>query len=149
MCRQDCHIRAIWHRLAALGLLVGGLAGYRPHITFAVYEDGYKALLVSLAAPTPMFPTRLDALGIFPEAGVLFLAPRMSQALFNLHRQVLHVFEALDKPSVITDLLLPDRWMPHCTLVGRLTPAQLLGVIEAGQRNWTPVQGDAVENGAD
>ena len=33
----------------------------------------------------------------------------MSQALFNLHRQVLRVFEAPDKPSVITDLLLPDR----------------------------------------
>jgi 2'-5' RNA ligase len=141
-------IRTIWHRLAALGLVVGGLTGYRPHITLAVYEDsdssGYETPLVSLAATTPVFPVRLDSLGIFPEAGVLFLAPRMSQALFSLHRQVLYAFEALDRSSVISDLLLPDRWMPHCTLVGRLTPAQLLTAIEACQRNWTLIQGNAV-----
>ncbi|MCG8351106.1 MAG: hypothetical protein MI924_25330, partial [Chloroflexales bacterium] len=29
----------------------------------------------ALAATTPMFPVRLDSLGIFPAAGILFLAP--------------------------------------------------------------------------
>jgi hypothetical protein len=74
----------------------------------------------------------------------MFLAPRMSQALFTLHRQLIHSCEAAGKSSLITDQLLPDRWAPHCTLVGQLTPTQVLTAVEACQNIWTPIHGYAV-----
>ncbi|MCG8351475.1 MAG: 2'-5' RNA ligase family protein [Chloroflexales bacterium] len=93
---------------------------------------------------TSALPVHLDLLGIFPESGVLFLAPRMSQTLFSLYRRGLDAIAASGKPGVITELLLPDRWTPHCTLLGELTSAQLLTAIEAYQRRWAPIHGVAV-----
>jgi 2'-5' RNA ligase len=141
-------IRMIWQRLAAAGLVVRGLTGYRPHITLAVYEDSElvtcETALRALAAATSVFPVRFETLGIFPEAGVLFLEPRMSHTLFMFHRQVLHTCDALGSPTMIDDLLLPDRWAPHCTLVGRLTTSELLTAIERCQSAWTPIRGQAI-----
>jgi len=140
-------VRNMWQRIADAGVAVRGLTGYRPHITLAVYDvadiAAYETGLVLVAAAMTLFPIHMDSLGIFPETGVVFLAPRMSHTLFSLHRAVLQALDGPDKPSVIAEHLLPDLWVPHCTLAGRLTPQQLLTAIDTCQRDWAPIRGYA------
>jgi hypothetical protein len=83
----------------------------------------------------------MESLGIFPEPGVVFLAPRMSYALFSIHRAVIHALDERGKPPIADERLLPDLWMPHCTLTGGLTPSQLVTAIEVCQQSWTPIRG--------
>lgn len=140
-------VRSLWQLIADAGIAVRGLAGYRPHITLAAYKvaDGaeYETSLAVVASALMPFPVRMESLGIFPEAGVVFLAPRMSYALFSLHRALLDALDGPGKPVLISELLLPDHWTPHCTLAGRLVPSQLLTVVDTCQRHWTPICGRA------
>ena len=76
-------VRGLWQRIEDAGIAVRGMRGYRPHISLTCYEApglaAYEAAIVTVAAATPPFSIRLDSLGIFPETGVIFLAPRMSR----------------------------------------------------------------------
>src|SRR5690349_19315069 len=97
--QAETAIQDIWRRLAEQNIHVPGLiSGYRPHITLSVYEtddiEFYHHALTSFVQTLKPFPLRLDVLGIFPERGVLFLTPRMSQSLMNVHRTAIEAFGA-------------------------------------------------------
>jgi 2'-5' RNA ligase len=143
-------IRALWQHIDEEEIPVRGLTGYRPHITLAVYEvnriDPYEAKLSPVASALDPFPVLLESLGVFPEHGVVFLAPRMSQRLFSLHRTVIEAFLTLndsDRSLLVGDFLLPDRWVPHVTLAGSLTRPQVLKGLAICLQQWAPIQGYA------
>lgn len=143
-------IRTLWSRLADAGIFVRGLSGYPPHITLTVYDvervDPYENVLTPMASDLAPFPILLESLGIFPENGVLFLAPRMSETLFTLHRTTIQAFMNMgkaDQPSPTDDLLLPNFWTPHATLAGSLTSQQMLQALEICLRHWAPIRGQA------
>jgi len=140
-------VRSLWQRLVDAGITAPALPRYRPHVSLACYDvpdiTVYEAGIVGVAAATPPFHVRLDSLGIFPEAGVVFLAPRVSHELFGLHRAIVHAFDGPGRPPVVDERLLPDFWMPHCTLAVRLTPEQMLTVVDTCRRYWAPLHGQA------
>lgn len=75
-------VHTLWQELTASGVPVKGPAGYGPHITLAVYQvaepciAAYAAQLPTLVSRQRSLPICLDSLGVFPEAGVVSLAPR-------------------------------------------------------------------------
>ena len=141
-------VRDMWQRIADADVPVRGLTGYRPHVTLAAYDvtsvRAYESDLVPVTEAMEPFPIRLESLGIFPEAGAIFLAPRMSRTLFSLHRAILGAVDSPGRPPVVDECLLPDRWTPHCTLAGHLTRTQLLTAVDVCQRHWMPILGKAV-----
>ncbi len=140
-------IRSVQKRIADAGITVRSLNGYHPHITLAVYDvddvAGYEDTIETVARKTAPFPLLMESLGIFPQEGVAFYAPRMSDALFSLHRSIVSAFYEKTGHLPPEEYLLPDLWIPHCTLVGRLELPQMLTVLQVCQRPWTPIRGRA------
>lgn len=95
----------------------------------------------------PPLPLRLESLGVFPESGVVFLAPRPTSALLALHRRIVHGLADLDAAGSLDALLVPGQWTPHCTLAGHLDPAGLGAAVAACAYHWRPVQGQGVAIG--
>ena len=139
--------RSLWQRIEDAGIAVRGMAGYRPHISLACYDvpdiAAYETGIAAVATATPPFSIRLDSMGIFPEAGVLFLAPRMSHTLLRLVRAVFRAFDRPGKAPVVDDEYLPHLSMPHCTLPLRLAPDKMLAAVDTCQRDWAPIRGQA------
>lgn len=144
-------VQELWGRLAHAGIPQPDQSRYRPHVTLAVYDveniDEYETILAPVASALAPFPIRLESLGIFPERGVIFLAPRMSHTLFFLHRATFQALESMDEMkrlSPVSDWLRPDQWVPHTTLAVQLTPPQILKGLETCLLHWTPLQGRAI-----
>lgn len=145
-------VRDRWRRLINVGLPAKSVAGYSPHITVTAYvTDDPLATTAELAdrlapitASQVPIALRLETLGIFPETGVVFLAPRISRALLAVHRTVFERLAGPGMPKLLEDLLLPDRWTPHVTLAGRLDAEQIARIVDAGVRDWQSIVGEAV-----
>lgn len=137
-------VRELQHSLAPEG--VSFAQRYPPHITLTAYrcEDGAEAEYLShlplLTRDVRQFPLLLESLGIFPETGVLFLAPRMSQSLLSLHQAAIDQFT----PDVLDEFLLPDRWTPHVTVAAVPTRDHLVSVLANALSSWRPIRGKAV-----
>lgn len=145
-------VRGLWQRLADAGLPAKSAAGYPPHITLTAYTSNdpavtvmeFAARLVSVVERQQPIPVRLEALGVFPEAGVVFLAPHISRALLDLHRTVFERLSGPHMPELLEDLLLPDRWTPHVTLATHLDADQIARIVGARVRDGRSIQGEAV-----
>lgn len=145
-------VRDLWQRLADAGLPAKRPSGYPPHITVAAYatpqpEPTAAVLAIRLAriaAPQRAVAIQLESLGVFPEAGVVFLAPRVSRTLLEVHRAVLEGLDGPDMPALLDEQLLPDRWTPHVSLATHLDDEQIARIVRACLRDWRPVQGKAV-----
>jgi len=139
--QTEAGIERIWHDLDEQNLR-GPSTAYRPHITLAVYDvedaERFHEKLHPFVGKFNRFPLRLDVLGMFPERGVLFLTPRMTRPLMDFHRAVIQTFG----DEVIAAHLLPDCWMPHCTLAVSLAPAQMLQAMRWCQANWRPLDAE-------
>jgi len=138
-------VRDLWQRIASTGIEVAGLAGHRPHITLAGYEvdraERYRATLADFALSVAPFSVELNHLGVFPDAGVVFLAPTVNQRLLAVHRALAERFASPGLAPMKHDHLLPDRWVPHCTLVVGTEPAALATVVALCQSIWEPITG--------
>ncbi len=138
-------VRQLWEVIAREGIEVQGLAGHRPHITVAAYDvknvEHHLTLLDRTVNGFDTFPLTLDSLGIFPEHGVVFLAPRMTDALYSLHRRLVHDLSGPGLPRIKYEPLVPGNWMPHCTLVSDRTPSEAARVVEICSRLWNPIAG--------
>jgi 2'-5' RNA ligase len=140
---SDEAIREMWGRIAARDVVVPGLTGYRPHITLAVYDvaeyASFEAAAESALDTAPGFEVRLDSLGLFIDAGVVFLAARISHSMLSLHRNMIHRFREARQPEVIAEFLLPDAWVPHVTLASFSGKDELSRAIEACHAAWNPI----------
>lgn len=139
-------IHRLWHVLADAGISVPGIHGHRPHITLAAYDTTdwttYQQLLGKFTQSQQAFPIRLHALGIFPETGVVFLAPRVTAPLITLHSALLTACAALGSaPLKYAHHLGESVWMPHCTLARGQTPTQVLSIVETCAQHWQAIDG--------
>jgi 2'-5' RNA ligase len=121
-------------------------ARIRPHITLGGYNvdrpEDWDEPLRELAAARQPFPVLLHALGLFVEAGVVYLAPRISAELLTVRDDVLTFF---DQRSVVprSPNFHPDRFNPHCTLVPQSTGDETIRAIEVCRRNWQAIDATA------
>lgn len=133
-------------RIAERGLQVPSFEGNRPHISLAAYEvddiASYQTKLNDFAQTRHPFAIRLHYLGFFLAESVVFAAPRITHALFTLHREVLLAFAGPGQPPLkFENNLGYDNWTPHCTLVAGVTPEKLAAVVEVCQQDWHPLCG--------
>ncbi len=142
--RTERSIVDLWLALAEEGIELTGLSGHRPHITIGAYETddvaAYCAVLEKFADARDAFLIRFTAIGIFPQYGVAFLAPVVTDALLALHRGVQASVGELGRPPY-HDTLLPDAWTPHCTIVNGADPGTIAQITAYCSRNWRPIEG--------
>jgi 2'-5' RNA ligase len=143
--QMDRDVRNVWQAMAAEGIAVAGGKGHRPHVSIAAYDvdDVQHACdtLDGVIRRIERFPIRLHSLGIFPERRVVFLAPHMTAALYDLHRKVLQAFVNAGYPPVVYEHLEADKWTPHCTLVADVLPYDTLRAVDRCLQTWQPITG--------
>lgn len=137
-------VQKFWHKLVEAGLDVNQLYRHRPHITLSAYdvEDVAESakILSNFAPKVKAFPLRLHCLGIFPEKGVLFLAPLPTAALFDVQRALQTQYH---EPVKYPEHLAPASWTPHCTLAVGLKPTNLAEAVKMCIEEWQPIIGTA------
>jgi 2'-5' RNA ligase len=112
-------IRGIWERLAGIGISYLHENGSRPHVSLAVCDSIETGPTINLlnrfAEDTAGFPITFSSLGIFPaEQPVLFLAPKVTVPLLELHAAFMNSFEPM--ATRIWPNYALSEWIPHCTL---------------------------------
>ena len=124
-------VRSVWQSLADAGVettFANGLM--RPHVTLAHGLEGdlepFVAALRERLETQPTFDLTFTSLGLF-DSGILYLAARMTQTLWTLHREVAALAEAQGGGSSL--YYRPDFWTPHCTLALNLTPEATLEAV--------------------
>lgn len=119
----EAEIRARWALLDAAGWVSPAAAGFRPHVSLAIFEDvddvGCRPVIEAFAGQVAPIDIRLDALGVFGQT-VLFLTPVPTRSLLDLHDR----FHRLAMPGMRTlrPYYAPGRWTPHCTLLNGEPP---------------------------
>src|SRR5947209_13465929 len=135
----------LWLALADEGIELVGLTGHRPHITVSAYEteevELYVPLLEDFGSHTTRFPVRFGSVGVFPDNGVVFLAPAVSDALRAVHRSLLAQFDGPGWPPVLHEELLPNRWVPHCILGAGADPGTVAQIVSYYTRRWRYIEG--------
>ena len=135
----------LWIALAEEGIELTGLSGHRPHITVSAYEtdrvESYFPLLDEFALKNAKFPLTFGAVGIFPANGVVFLAPVVTDALHAVHRSLVAQLGGPGRPPVRHAALLPDRWIPHCTLADGADPGTVAQIVTYCARRWQTIEG--------
>jgi 2'-5' RNA ligase len=135
----------LWIVLAEEGIEPVGLTGHRPHITVSAHEtdyvESYFPMIDKFARKTAKFPITFGAIGVFPASGVVFLAPVVTDALRAVHRSLLAHLGGPGRPPVLHAALLPDRWVPHCTLADGADPGAVAQIVTFCARKWQPVEG--------
>lgn len=144
-------LRHLRQRLAEAGVssALDGL-GDRPHVSLAVLHDldveACSATLDQFARATPTFPVSLASVGVFPSSeGVLFLAPVMTETLWQVHRDFHSRLAGIKaRPS---DLYRPDHWVAHSTLAINVPMAQMGRAVETSLSHFRPLTGVFTEVG--
>lgn len=123
-------------------------SGIRPHITLSIYRDlprdACYRILGDLAAAQPPLPVNFSHLGIFTQPNpVVFLAPTISPALYELHTRVSALLDAVgDLPA---PYYLPGNWVPHCTLAVEMPAENIPAAVEIAQQFPLPLTGALAE----
>lgn len=114
-------VRALWRTLAQVGVTDNMLRSQaRPHVSLAVFEDdvdldALRAALAEFTAGMPPLRLKFSSVGVFAaEAGVLFLAPVVTEGLLAVHSD-LHG-RCAARGLVSHGYYLPGVWVPHCTV---------------------------------
>jgi 2'-5' RNA ligase len=135
----------LWLALTADGIELTGLSGHRPHITVAAYDTddvpSYFSPLERFASGVRAIPLRFNAVGVFPRAGVVYLAPVVTGSLLRLHERLQLALSGEGRPAVHHAALLPESWMPHCTLVSGAAPGTIAQILSYFARTWEPIEG--------
>ena len=139
-------IEGLWAVLTGAGFAVPGVHGHRPHITLAAYDTAestpYQHLLEDFTPTQRAFPLRLHALGVFPETGVVFLAPRVTTPLLRLHTALIHACGALGAaPLKYAHHLDKNLWTPHCTLARGQTAPEVASILTTCIAHWQGIEG--------
>lgn len=123
-------VRALWRTLAQAGVTDSLLRNQaRPHVSLAVFEDdvdvdALRAVLTEFTAGMPLLRLKFSSVGVFAaEAGVLFLAPVVTEGLLAVHTD-LHG-RCAARGLVSHGYYLPGNWVPHCTVGYGLAPEAL------------------------
>jgi 2'-5' RNA ligase len=110
----------------------------RPHLTLGVCEEldaaGFEPDFLAFAAATAATDFTFASVGVFPngDAGVLFLAPIVTQALLRTHDEFHSRFSKYAVSRV--GYYLPGGWVPHCSLALNLPRDRLAAVVDVSAR---------------
>jgi 2'-5' RNA ligase len=141
-------VRDLWRDLETIGIHFPEPERYRPHITLTGFDIPNPAAcsrtLQMLCSNHPPIPIRLHHLGLFPELSVLFLEPRMTRALAQLHRNLIQEITNLPGLSPPFSHYDIDTWVPHCTLAANIPPNLLGTAITKIQSRWRTLEGHAI-----
>ena len=143
----EATIRAIWQRVADAGLPSSiDAAGYRPHISLAVYDvgqfdaDACYRKAAAYARKTAPIPIQLSHLGVFVSwENVVFLGVTPTAELLARHQAVLDLCRSQD--DALRTYYAPGLWTPHVTLSFNLTPEQAQGILSTVWDEELPIRG--------
>ena len=94
-----------------------------PHMTLQVFEQtnpiDLKNVLAPLAEQTAQLPLEFGSLGFFKQQGVFYTSPASTHALNVFHGAV--NLAARDFTGQ-QDYYLPNRWVPHVTIIKNIAP---------------------------
>lgn len=68
------------------------------------------------------------SVGTFPSNGTVFLAPTVTSKLLELHYSYHHFFQDFNDNS--KSYYIPEKWVPHRTMMNHLNAKQFLYVME-------------------
>jgi 2'-5' RNA ligase len=130
----------------AAGIRLPDQPPHRPHFSLAAArvprEELPRVLEVAfgVAAQHRPFPVRLDEVGRFGRAGVVWLGPSArSGVLARLQRDVDAALQAAGWPRAFGERSDPTQWVAHCTLATRVPKPQLRNVQAAVRERYAPI----------
>ncbi len=131
---SEAKIRALWKVLAEKGVAdYLELAGHRPHITLAIYEDldleKTNEILTNICEKTSEIPISFQFIGVFPTTRGIFLGPVVTEPLLELHRQINREINAF---AILPEIpyYLPEKWVPHCGVAVEVEPQHIPTVVQ-------------------
>jgi 2'-5' RNA ligase len=141
---SEQEIKELWKTLFSEGVLSSLAEKYRPHITIAAYESANPSALSDIVSRIGerIKPAKisLSPIGCFPENGVLFLAPRVSRWLLDLHQFSLDLIYSRISANLVYDYLVKDRWVPHVTLAKSMDERSLVQGFRVALLHWRPIE---------
>jgi len=142
----DEAILAVRETVRAAGIRLPGQPPHRPHFSLAAArvprEELSRVLDVaaSVAAQHRPFPIRLDEVGRFGRAGVVWLGSSFRvAALTQLQHDVDAALQAAGWPRAFGERSDPSQWVAHCTLATRIPKPQLRSVQAAVRDGYRPI----------
>ena len=146
----EARVRHIWTQFASAGVKSSMLdAGYRPHISLGVCEEldveGLGHRLSVFAKASAPFALTLSSIGLFPQAGVIFLSAVVTRRLLDVHAAFHSFFGEYAK--AMREHYLADAWIPHCTLAFDLPSGVMPKAIEICLGERLPVYSRVEEIG--
>jgi 2'-5' RNA ligase len=141
-------VRDLGRVLADAGICRPPEERHRPHVTLGGFDVADAACLAEplqqLCSRQGPMPIRLHHIGVFPERSVLFLQPRMTRQLMELHRAVVEDIGSALGESVTSTNFAIDRWTPHCTLADAVPDGLLGEAVIRLQQHWRDLEGNTV-----
>jgi len=143
----EATIRTIWRRISDAGLPSSlDAAGYRPHISLAVYDaerfdvDGCYQKAADYARTVAPFSVHLSHVGVFVDMGnVVFLGVTPSAALLARHREALDL--CCGQREFLRRYYAPSLWTPHVSLSFNLTHEQTGAILAMSWEMDLPLSG--------
>lgn len=141
-------IRALWTQLAEVTgskKLLQGKA--HPHIALTIFESqkthAIERGIKVIAQNTPPIEVSLDSVGtLLNPAGVVYLTPTPSEALRQLHQQMVECVGRWGQlPFAIYQ---PGQWLPHCVVAIGLSAEQIGAALTALHTNPRALPGRLV-----
>lgn len=143
----EAAVHHAWRGIREAGLPSPMLdAGYRPHVSFAVYDSetldvkDIQHRLASYAGAEVSLPVNMPNIGIFPtDEGVLYLGVTPTQELIGAHADFHKRFAAY--APELRPYYQVGSWVPHCTLAFGLSSKECAAVLPLCWRVPLPLQG--------
>ena len=143
----DEQIYRVREQVRTAGVLLPERPPHRPHFSLAaarVTRDGGVDRVVEvaarLAAGHAPLDVRLDEVGRFGRAGVVWLGPsRRSPQVATLQQEVDAALRAEGWPRAFGERSDPAQWVAHCTLATRLPKPRLREVQAALRAGYRPI----------
>ena len=112
-------IMSLAHKIADAGLSTKFLEWKtRAHVTLAVFddidEDRCAELLEKFAKEHKALPAFFDSVGMFCDTKTVFLSPRMTRSMHDLHSELHALMKEFEDAA--WEWHKPDGWVPHCTV---------------------------------
>lgn len=111
-----------------------------PHLSLAllaeIEEAGLAADLAAFATTQRPADIAIAAIGCFPGAGVLYLAPVVDAPLLAFHRSCHAVLKRHMGPC--WEHYREGHWVPHVTLAMDLDAERLAGALRIVSEGWVP-----------
>ena len=100
----------------------------RPHLTLGHYyeldKEEYIRLIESFYEPIESFTITFNTIGTFINYPTLFLSPTITKDLIHFHLNHHQFFKKFNYKA--NPLYLPEQWIPHCTILNKLTQETLI-----------------------